>query len=144
MTLIVDALTLVFLAVGVLFFTAGTVGLIRFPDVRLRLHALTKADNLGLGFILLAVALQAPSPLVGLVFGVTWAVTLASASVAARIIAGRAAADTAASAADAATAAGSAAPNASTASLSDARPRTVGEAPRWLRPRWRDSIGPLT
>ena len=65
MTLILDALTLVFLAVGVLFFTAGTVGLIRFPDVRLRLHALTKADNLGLGFILLAVALQAPSPLVG-------------------------------------------------------------------------------
>ena len=127
MTLILDALTLVFLAVGVLFFTAGTVGLIRFPDVRLRLHALTKADNLGLGFILLAVALQAP--LVGLVFGVTWAVTLASASVAARITAGRAAADTAASAADAATAAGSAAPAASTASLSDARQRTVGEAP---------------
>lgn len=129
MTLILDALTLVFLAVGVLFFTAGTVGLIRFPDVRSRLHALTKADNLGLGFILLAVALQAPSPLVGLVSGVTWAVTLASASVAARIIAGRAAADTAASAADAATAAGSAAPAASTASLSDARPRTVGEVP---------------
>ena len=31
--------------IGVTFFTAGTIGLIRFPDVRSQLHALTKADN---------------------------------------------------------------------------------------------------
>lgn len=34
---------------GGFFFFAGTVGLLRFPDVYTRLHALTKADNLGLG-----------------------------------------------------------------------------------------------
>ena len=33
---------------------AGTVGLLRFPDTLTRLHALTKVDNLGLGFIVLA------------------------------------------------------------------------------------------
>jgi len=33
------------------FFLAGTVGLLRFPDVHSRLHALTKADNLGLGLL---------------------------------------------------------------------------------------------
>ena len=32
---------------------AGTVGLLRFPDALTRLHALTKADNLGLGLIVL-------------------------------------------------------------------------------------------
>jgi multicomponent Na+:H+ antiporter subunit G len=33
---------------GAFFFLAGTVGLLRFPDTLTRLHALTKADNLGL------------------------------------------------------------------------------------------------
>ena len=46
---------------GALFFFAGTVGLLRFPDVYSRLHALTKADNLGLGLIVLGCALQADS-----------------------------------------------------------------------------------
>ena len=34
-------------------------GLLRFPDVYTRLHALTKADNLGLGCVVLGLALQA-------------------------------------------------------------------------------------
>jgi multicomponent Na+:H+ antiporter subunit G len=46
-----DLLTMVSLAVGGFFFLAGTVGLLRFPDAHSRLHALTKADNLGLGFV---------------------------------------------------------------------------------------------
>ena len=37
--------------VGTFFFLAGTVGMLRFPDVFTRLHALTKADNAGLGLI---------------------------------------------------------------------------------------------
>ena len=46
---------------GVAFFIAGTVGLLRFPDTFTRLHALTKADNLGLAFIVLAMILQSSS-----------------------------------------------------------------------------------
>ena len=46
---------------GVAFYIAGTVGLLRFPDTFTRLHALTKADNLGLGFIVLAMVLQSSS-----------------------------------------------------------------------------------
>ncbi|MDQ3960684.1 MAG: monovalent cation/H(+) antiporter subunit G [Pseudomonadota bacterium] len=49
-----------FLAAGGFFF-AGTVGLLRFPDVYTRLHALTKADNLGLGLVVVGLALQAGS-----------------------------------------------------------------------------------
>ncbi len=48
--------------VGVVFFIAGTVGLLRFPDVHTRLHALTKADNLGLGFVALGVAIRIGDP----------------------------------------------------------------------------------
>ncbi|PCJ87724.1 MAG: Na+/H+ antiporter subunit G [Thiotrichaceae bacterium] len=56
-----DILTIILLTAGALFFLAGTVGLLRFPDVYTRLHALTKADNLGLGLLLAGLALQAES-----------------------------------------------------------------------------------
>ncbi|MDJ0621610.1 MAG: monovalent cation/H(+) antiporter subunit G [Desulfocapsaceae bacterium] len=46
------------LIVGLFFFIAGILALWRFPDTLCRLHAITKADNLGLGFIIFAVALQ--------------------------------------------------------------------------------------
>ena len=49
----------ILLVFGAVFYTAGTAGLLRFPDVYSRLHALTKADNLGLGCVLLGLALQA-------------------------------------------------------------------------------------
>jgi multicomponent Na+:H+ antiporter subunit G len=47
------------LLAGAFFYGAGTLALLRFPDVYTRLHALAKADNLGLGFLLLGLALQA-------------------------------------------------------------------------------------
>lgn len=46
------------LLLGCAFFLAGTVGLLRFPDTRTRLHALVKADNLGLGFVCLGLAVH--------------------------------------------------------------------------------------
>ena len=45
--------TVVAVVAGAFFFLAGTVGLLRFPDSLTRLHALTKADNLGLGLVVL-------------------------------------------------------------------------------------------
>lgn len=44
---------------GMVFFLAGTIGLLRFPDSLSRLHALTKADNLGLGLVVLGLLPQA-------------------------------------------------------------------------------------
>ena len=49
MSLALNGLTIVAVCAGAFFFLAGTVGLLRFPDALSRLHALTKADNLGLG-----------------------------------------------------------------------------------------------
>jgi multicomponent Na+:H+ antiporter subunit G len=51
--LLLDGLTILAVGAGTFFFLAGTIGLPRFPDALSRLHALTKADNLGLAFIVL-------------------------------------------------------------------------------------------
>ena len=53
MSLAGDIVTIAAVSAGALFFVAGTVGLLRFPDTLTRLHALTKADNLGLGLVAL-------------------------------------------------------------------------------------------
>lgn len=66
---------------GVVFFLAGTVALIRFPDLYTRLHALTKADNLGLGFIIAGLAIQSASFLISFKLILIWLlIMLASAS----------------------------------------------------------------
>ena len=58
---LISIISAVLLIIGALFFFAGTVGLLRFPDVYTRLHALTKADNLGLGLIVFGLAIQSQS-----------------------------------------------------------------------------------
>lgn len=57
---IAEALSVLLILAGAFFFLAGTVGLLRFPDVYTRLHALTKADNVGLGLVALGLTLRAP------------------------------------------------------------------------------------
>jgi multicomponent Na+:H+ antiporter subunit G len=72
---------LFFIILGVPFFVSGTVGLLRFPDIYTRLHALTKADNVGLGFIVLGLAIQSTSWLEIIKLFLIWfLVLLASAS----------------------------------------------------------------
>lgn len=61
MSLAIDIVTILLLLAGTVFFVAGTIGLIRFPDLYTRIHALSKADNVGLGLIVFALALQAAS-----------------------------------------------------------------------------------
>ncbi len=53
-----DAISVMLIFAGCGFFLAGTVGLLRFPDVFTRLHALTKADSLGLGLVVLGLLPQ--------------------------------------------------------------------------------------
>jgi multicomponent Na+:H+ antiporter subunit G len=70
-----------FIILGVPFFLSGTVGLLRLPDIYTRLHALTKADNVGLGFIVLGLAVQSTSWLeVVKLFLIWFLVLLASAT----------------------------------------------------------------
>jgi len=75
---------------GAFFFFAGTVGLLRFPDVYTRLHALTKADNLGLGLTTAGLILQTETlpPVLKLVS--IWVLVIVISAAAAYLIAGSA------------------------------------------------------
>ena len=72
MSLMADALTIAAVSAGLFFFLSGTVGLLRFPDTLTRLHALTKADNLGFGLIVLGLLPQSPDVASGLKLVVVW------------------------------------------------------------------------
>lgn len=82
-----EVLSLAVLISGTGFFFAGTIGLLRFPDVYTRLHALTKADNLGLGLIVLGLALQSGSWAVALKLVLIWLLVLAASGAASYLVA---------------------------------------------------------
>jgi len=75
------------ITVGMVFFIAGTMGLLRFPDLFTRLHALTKADNLGLGFIVSGLALYSGSWMVTIKLVLIWLLVMMSSAVASHLIA---------------------------------------------------------
>lgn len=83
-------LSSILLISGAFFFLAGTAGLLRFPDVYTRLHALTKADNLGLGLTAGGLVLQAESLPAAVTLIVIWLLVLATSAVACYLIAGAA------------------------------------------------------
>lgn len=89
MDILVNILSALLLLSGAGFFTAGTIGLLRFPDVRSQLHALTKADTLGLGLIFLGVAVQLRSFTALVVLLAVWLTALLAAAVSAHLIAGK-------------------------------------------------------
>lgn len=72
---------------GLGFYLAGTLGLIRFPDTFSRLHALTKADNLGLGLLALGLAFQAASWADVAKLALIWALALLAAGTVAQLVA---------------------------------------------------------
>ena len=82
-----EAVGLALVVVGCAFYGAGTVGLLRFPDVYTRLHALTKADNQGLFFVVLGLGLLAGRWRVAFLLIVIWLVGMMSAAVSAHLIA---------------------------------------------------------
>lgn len=82
-----DFVSVVLAGIGTAFFVVGTVGLIRFPDVYCRLHALTKADNLGLGFIVLSLAVRAESPVLLLKLILIWIFVLVSSATSCYLVA---------------------------------------------------------
>ncbi len=82
-----DIATIAFTGLGLCFFIAGTIGLLRFPDVFTRLHALTKADNLGLGFITLGMLFQVEGWREMALLVLIWALTLLAAGTVSQLIA---------------------------------------------------------
>ncbi len=90
MSTVLEVASALLLLAGAVFYLAGTVGLLRFPDVYARLHALTKADNLGLGCIVLGLSLQAESLAVAVKLLLVWPLVLAASAALGYTIARRA------------------------------------------------------
>ena len=87
MSFLLDLWTIVAVSAGVFFFLAGTVGLLRFPDTLTRLHALTKADNLGLGLVVLGLLPHVSGPLAALKLVCVWLLVLLAGATASQLIA---------------------------------------------------------
>jgi multicomponent Na+:H+ antiporter subunit G len=87
MSLVLDVFSILAIATGAFFFLAGTVGLLRFPDPLTRLHALTKADNLGLGFVVLGLLPRADWPLGALKLVAVWLLVLLAAGAVSQLVA---------------------------------------------------------
>jgi multicomponent Na+:H+ antiporter subunit G len=85
-TFLVDLFRIAAIVTGAFFFVAGTVGLLRFPDSLTRLHALTKADNLGLGLVVLGLLPLTENVLAAFKLILIWALVLVSGGSTAQLI----------------------------------------------------------
>jgi multicomponent Na+:H+ antiporter subunit G len=82
-----DWVCAVLIFAGLWFFVGGTLGLLRFPDVYSRLHALTKADNVGLGLVVAALVVHGASALAAAKIAVVWLLMLVASTTACHLIA---------------------------------------------------------
>ena len=69
MSMAIDIASWVLIVAGGVFSVIGGVGLLRLPDFYTRVHAASVTDTLGVGFILLGLALQAGWTLVAVKLG---------------------------------------------------------------------------
>ena len=82
-----EILSLLLITTGLVFYAAGSIGLLRLPDLYSRLHALTKADNLGLGMIVIGLALLSGSVIIAIKLLLIWILVLAASAASAHLIA---------------------------------------------------------
>jgi multicomponent Na+:H+ antiporter subunit G len=83
----INILSAILILAGVFFYLAGSIGLLRLPDLYSRLHALTKADNLGLGLLIAGVALHSQDLFIMLKLLLIWLAMLAASATSAHLIA---------------------------------------------------------
>jgi multicomponent Na+:H+ antiporter subunit G len=82
-----DFLGSLLLILAVPFFWGGSLGLLRFPDIYSRLHALTKADNLGLGLVVAGSIILVNEWTVGVKLLLIWLAVLTGSTISCFLIA---------------------------------------------------------
>jgi multicomponent Na+:H+ antiporter subunit G len=88
--MILPVFSVLLVTLGLAFFAIGTLGLLRLPDLFTRLHALTKADNLGLGLMMLGLLPWMPTVWSALELLLIWLLVLLTGATGAHLIAKRA------------------------------------------------------
>ncbi|KAA0876520.1 cation:proton antiporter [Nitrincola tapanii] len=86
-TLLLTSLQGLLLISGGVLFVVGSIGLLRFPDTCSRVHALTKADNLGLGLIVLGLILGTNSLGVALKLLLIWLLVMFASTLSGHLVA---------------------------------------------------------
>ena len=83
----IEVMSSLLIVSGLGFYLAGSIGLLRLPDLYSRLHALTKADNLGLGLLTAGLGLYPQDRLIALKLVLIWLAVLAASAASAHLIA---------------------------------------------------------
>jgi multicomponent Na+:H+ antiporter subunit G len=83
-------LSVALILAGLFFFAAGSIGLLRLRDPLSRLHALTKADNLGLFLVSLGLVAWKPGLMFALKLALIWLLVLAAGTTGTHLISKRA------------------------------------------------------
>ena len=83
---VIDAVSAVFMVTGALMSLGAAIGLLRFPDLKSRMHAATKPQVLGLFLLLAALGLQMRTVWVWPVLVVAWLFQLLTVPVSAHMV----------------------------------------------------------
>ena len=84
---LIDLIGSLLLLLAIPFFWGGSLGLLRFPDIYTRLHALTKADNLGLGLVVAGSILMSKEWTIGVKLLLIWLAVLLASTISCYLIA---------------------------------------------------------
>jgi len=83
----IDTLAILAIFSGLFFFFSGSIGLLRLPDLFSRLHALAKADNVGLALVALGVIMLEPDLLNDVKIAVIWLLVMAASAISSHLVA---------------------------------------------------------
>jgi len=83
----IDTLAILAIFSGLFFFFSGSIGLLRLPDLFSRLHALAKADNVGLALVALGVIILEPDLLNDFKIAVIWLLVMAASAISSHLVA---------------------------------------------------------
>jgi multicomponent Na+:H+ antiporter subunit G len=84
---VLDLVSIAAISAGAFFYLAGTIGLLRFPDAYTRLHALTKADNLGLALVVIGLLPRVDGVLMASKLVLVWLLVILSGAAVSQLIA---------------------------------------------------------
>ena len=79
-------LAVLFMGTGVLFFLTGSVGMLRLPDIFTRVHAATKADNIGLALLIMGIGIFCASIAITIKLIIIWLVLAISSATSCNLI----------------------------------------------------------
>ena len=83
----IDTLAILAIFSGLFFFLSGSIGLLRLPDLFTRLHALAKADNVGLALVSLGVIILEPAVINDIKIVVIWLLVMAASAISSHLVA---------------------------------------------------------